>query len=219
MSDLRNVNLECSVVSCVLQPPNQTRVNANFSLPAGAAEERADAEGRGAVRPPRGGRHPTGPRPGRELRLRVALPKGRSVPGVPRGPRPSRRPAGGAGTAPPGGRGPAALPQPLASPPCLAPQPEAARPPVPAGRRRSGSLRPGLLLSFGALVCFLTCCNAASIFPPALSKTAVEIPHLGGNRMCTPPGPAQLLDSKNVTAPLKRRQLVLCYLERMKKTM
>lgn len=60
------------------------------------------------------------------------------------------------------------------------------------GGRRSGSLRPGLLLSFGALVCFLKGCNRASIFPPALSETAAEIPHLRGTRVCAQPKPAQL---------------------------
>lgn len=81
------MNLDCSVVSCVLQSPNQTRVNVNFSSPAGAVEERADAEGRGAVAP--AGSRPAGAAaPG-------ALPEGRSVsPGCP-------RPAGGSGSAPP----------------------------------------------------------------------------------------------------------------------
>lgn len=124
--------------------------------------------------------HPRGPgRP--ELRLRG---RSRRDGACPRGAR--APPAAAAAPRPPG------APAALASPPCPAPLQAAARPPVPAGRRRSGNLRPGLLLSFGALVCFLTCCNAASIFPPALSKTAAEIPHLGGNRMCTPPEPAQL---------------------------
>lgn len=59
------------------------------------------------------------------------------------------------------------------------------------GGRRSGSLRQGLLLSFGALVCFLKGCNGASIFPPSRSETAAQIPHLRGARVRTQPKPAQ----------------------------
>lgn len=152
------------------------------SGPMERGEERARGQGRGALRSPRGRRYPAGSPAGPEVR---GAPGGRSVsPGCPRGARPSRRPGGGSCSAPPGGCGPAL-------PAVPAPQPPTARPALPAGRRRSGSLRPGLLLSFGALVCFLTRCNAASIFPPALWKTAAEIPRLGGDPVCTPPEPAQ----------------------------
>lgn len=79
------MNLDCSVVSCVLQSPNQTRVNVNFSSPAGAVEERADAEGTGAVAP-------AGSRPGRSCRSGGAPGGTERVPGVP-APRRRQRPA------------------------------------------------------------------------------------------------------------------------------
>lgn len=198
------------MVSCVLQPQNQTKVNINFSLPAGAAAERTDAEGSEAELKPRGGGQSPqtfsppppsrGPRPGRARGLCAALPAGRRVSPllhpssalteqVPRGRQPAPHRPAGPGVGQPL-RGPGAPASPAAPGSVAAGGGPGSR--ARRGGRRSGSLRPGLLLSFGALVCFLKGCNRASIFPPALSETAAEIPHLRGTRVCTQPKPAQL---------------------------
>lgn len=152
------MNLDCSVVSCVLQLQNQTKVNINFSLPAGAAAVRAGAAGHRAAPAPGTGTPTLRCRPCRWAR---GCPRGYPPPRLPSTAvtqHRCREPRTGAGGA--AGTG---VPEPPL-PPQL-PEAPAARP-----RRRSGSLRRGLLLSFGALVCFLKRCSRASIFPRPLGR-------------------------------------------------
>lgn len=104
----------------------------------------------------RGGFRGTGGVPAAAPPLRVSL---RAAGRAPRGWQPA--PAG-PGVGQPG-RGPAAPASPAAPGSAAAGGPGIG---PRRGGRRSGSLRPGLLLSFGALVCFLKGCNRASIFSP-----------------------------------------------------
>lgn len=149
-------------MSCFLQPQNQTKVNINFSLPAGAVAQRVDAERRKA---------------GRKSETRTRSPPGSLAGPGTEAPRcPHSRSCSSVTGSSVGGPQAAATPPHPACPgaSCLA---RVLQPPSrqSSEHRRSGSLasgaggrlRPGLLLSFGALVCFLMSCNRANFSPCA----------------------------------------------------
>lgn len=180
------MNSDCRVVSCVLQPQNQTKVNTELSLPAEAAAGRGavpkpqiphkfppgprSTAGAGALRCPQGG---TKGVPAGTLQLGSYRGRRGGHPAGGRRPRPVRR-----------SRGPAAPPVSRSRLFARRARLHSSGGPGSWCREAGGSPRPSLLLSYGALVCFLTGCNRTSNF--LLFPKRQPSCHVAGALACAP---------------------------------